>query len=56
MIILAKRDSMWMSPIYDYLNISNSFIQNDQTIEEKVKSYNNAMLYMEIIMNFVLTI
>ncbi len=37
---LAKRDSLWMGPIYEYLNISNSFIQNDQTIEEKIESYN----------------
>ena len=42
---LAKRDSNWMNPIYEYLNISNSFIQNDQTIEEKISSYNNDVVY-----------
>ena len=42
---LAKRDSLWMGPIYDYLNISNSFIQNDQTIEEKIESYNCHVVY-----------
>jgi len=42
---LAKRDSLWMGPIYEYLNISNSFIQNDQTIEEKIESYNCHVVY-----------
>jgi len=42
---LAKRDSNWMSPIYEYLNITNSFIQNDQTIDEKISSYNNDVVY-----------
>ena len=42
---LAKRDSNWMNPIYEYLNISNSFIQNDQTVEEKISSYNNDVVY-----------
>ena len=42
---LAKRDSLWMSPVYEYLNISNSFIQNDQTIEEKIESYNCHVVY-----------
>ncbi len=42
---LAKRDSLWMGPVYEYLNISNSFIQNDQSIEEKVKSYQSHIVY-----------
>ena len=42
---LAKRDSIWMSPIYDYLGISNSYIQNDQEIDEKVKSYKSHVVY-----------
>ena len=42
---LAKRDSLWMGPIYEYLNISSSFIQNDQTIEEKIESYNCHVVY-----------
>ena len=45
MIFLQKRDSNWMNPIYEYLNISNSFIQNDQTIDEKISSYNNDVVY-----------
>ena len=35
---LAKRDSLWMKPIFEYLNISCSYIQNSQTVEEKVSS------------------
>ena len=42
---LAKRDSNWMGPIYEYLKISNSYIQNDQTLEEKIKSYNCHIVY-----------
>jgi preprotein translocase subunit SecA len=42
---LAKRDSIWMNPIYEYLNITNSFIQNDQTVDEKISSYNNDVVY-----------
>ena len=42
---LAKRDSKWMSPIYEYLEISNSFIENDQNIDDKVKAYNSHVVY-----------
>ena len=42
---LAKRDSIWMGPVYEYLNISNSFIQNDQSIEEKAKRYESHIVY-----------
>ena len=42
---LAKRDSNWMNPIYEYLNIKNSFIQNDQTVDEKISSYDNDVVY-----------
>ena len=42
---LAKRDSIWMSPIYEYLNISNSYIQSEQEIDEKVKSYKSHVVY-----------
>src|SRR6056300_436857 len=42
---LAKRDSVWMGPIYEYLNISNSYIQNEQEIEEKVKIYKSHIVY-----------
>ena len=42
---LAKRDSLWMGPIYDYLSISNSYIQSDQDIDEKVLSYQSHVVY-----------
>ncbi len=42
---LAKRDSLWMGPIFEYLNISCAYIQNTQTIEEKVKSYQSHVVY-----------
>ena len=42
---LAKRDSLWMDPIYKYLNITNSFIQNDQSIDEKVQCYKANIVY-----------
>ena len=42
---LAKRDSIWMAPVYDYLNISNSYIQNDQSLEEKVNAYSCDVVY-----------
>jgi len=42
---LAKRDSIWMGPIYEYLNISNSYIQGDQEIDEKVKNYKSHVVY-----------
>ena len=42
---LAKRDSLWMGPVFEYLNISCAYIQNTQTIEEKVKSYQSHVVY-----------
>ena len=42
---LAKRDSIWMGPIFEYLNIKCAYIQNAQTIEEKVKSYQSDVVY-----------
>ena len=42
---LAQRDCLWMWPIFEYLNISCSYIQNNQTIEEKVKSYQSHIVY-----------
>ncbi len=42
---LAKRDSIWMGPVFEYLNISCACIQNTQTIEEKVKSYQSHVVY-----------
>jgi preprotein translocase subunit SecA len=34
-----------MGPIYQYLNISNSYIQNDQPLEDKIKAYNSHVVY-----------
>ena len=34
---LAKRDSEWMNPIYEFLGMSNAFIENSMEIEEKRK-------------------
>ena len=42
---LAQRDCLWMRPIFEYLNISCSYIQNSQTVEEKVKSYQSHIVY-----------
>ena len=42
---LAKRDSLWMRPIFEYLNISCSYIQNEQGIEDKIKSYQSHIVY-----------
>ncbi len=42
---LAKRDSLWMGPIFKYLNISCSYIQNSQSVEDKVKGYQSDVIY-----------
>ena len=42
---LARRDSIWMGPIYEYLNISNSFIQSELGTEEKINSYSSHVVY-----------
>ena len=42
---LAQRDCLWMGPIFEYLSISCSYIQNSQTVEEKVKSYQSHIVY-----------
>ena len=34
-----------MGPIFEYLNISCSYIQNSQTVEEKVSSYQSHVVY-----------
>ncbi len=34
-----------MGPIFEYLNISCSYIQNSQTVEEKVSSYKSHVVY-----------
>ena len=42
---LAKRDSNWMGPVYDYLNITHAYIQNDQKLDEKVQAYTSDVVY-----------
>ncbi len=42
---LAKRDSEWMDPIYKFLGMKNSYIQNNMSIEEKINSYNSDIVY-----------
>jgi len=42
---LAKRDSNWMGPVYDYLNITHAYIQNDQKLDEKVQAYTFDVVY-----------
>jgi len=42
---LAQRDCLWMGPIFEYLNIRCSYIQNSQTVEEKAKSYQSHIVY-----------
>ena len=42
---LAKRDSNWMGPVYDYLNITHAYIQNDQKPDEKVQAYTSDVVY-----------
>ena len=42
---LAKRDCLWMGPVFEYLNISCSYIQNDQSIEDKISRYQSHVIY-----------
>ena len=42
---LAKRDSIWMDPIYKFLGMTNSHIQNDMSLEEKINAYKSDILY-----------
>ena len=42
---LAKRDSIWMDPIYTFLGMTNSHIQNDMTLEEKINAYKSDIVY-----------
>ena len=36
---LARRDAMWMKPVYDLLGVSVGFIQNQMEFSERQKSY-----------------
>ncbi|HUB75155.1 MAG TPA: preprotein translocase subunit SecA [Solirubrobacteraceae bacterium] len=42
---LARRDAEWMSPIYDALGVSVGVLQNQQTFEEKQRSYACDVVY-----------
>lgn len=42
---LAKRDSEWMTPIYEFLGLSVGVIYPDMPQDEKVKAYNSDILY-----------
>jgi len=42
---LAKRDSIWMDPIYKFLGMTNSHIQNDMSLEEKINAYKSDIIY-----------
>ena len=42
---LAKRDSEWMSPIYNFLGMTNTYIQNEMSLDEKIEAYQSDIVY-----------
>ena len=42
---LAKRDSEWMNPIYNFLEMSNTYIQNEMSLDEKIGAYQSDIVY-----------
>ncbi|MDB4183913.1 preprotein translocase subunit SecA [Alphaproteobacteria bacterium] len=42
---LAKRDSEWMSPIYNFLGMTNTYIQNEMSLDEKIGAYQSDIVY-----------
>lgn len=42
---LAKRDSEWMSPVYEYLGLTVAAIQSNMENEQRRKLYNNDITY-----------
>ena len=42
---LAKRDSIWMGPIFNYLGMTCSYIQNTMSLDEKIKAYEADVIY-----------
>ena len=42
---LARRDAEWMGPIYEFLGMSIGYLQNDMTLEDKQKAYNQDITY-----------
>ena len=52
---LAKRDSEWMGKIYKFLNLSVGCLTNDVADDQR-KKFMIVMLFMELIVNLLLTI
>lgn len=52
---LAKRDSEWMGPIYEYLGLKVGCIQSNMS-QNNVKKNMIVILHLELIMNLVLII
>ena len=42
---LAKRDSEWMNPIYNFLGMTNTYIQNEMSLDEKIEAYQSDIVY-----------
>ncbi|MDB9825203.1 preprotein translocase subunit SecA [Alphaproteobacteria bacterium] len=42
---LAKRDSEWMNPIYNFLGMTNTYIQNEMSLDEKIGAYQSDIVY-----------
>ena len=42
---LAKRDSIWMGSIYNFLGVKVGLLQNNQEYSEKKEAYSNSIIY-----------
>lgn len=42
---LAKRDSIWMGNIYNFLGVKVGLLQNNQEYSEKKEAYSNSIIY-----------
>ena len=42
---LAKRDSIWMGSIYNFLGVKVGLLQNNQEYSEKKEAYSNSVIY-----------
>lgn len=42
---LAKRDAEWMKPLYEFLGVSCSFLQNNMDNDERQQVYNSDIVY-----------
>ena len=45
MIILARRDAEWMSPVFNHLGLSVGVIQNSLSDTERKKVYESDIIY-----------